>query len=225
MGELEGLWKSTRLNQWYEPIAAIPRLGPPPDPREIMRHLLPRCVPVHTVPRANRIMKRWESLPELPRQLPDADLSTITHASSSHQWTSETAAQAAVRRGQERRREVSEVVQREIGANIKGINITWQEDKIPVFLEEPPIIRDKPHIPCTCCQKPWPKPWLKPRKSVGAAAMALIAEVAGDQPAAKTSPQPPLSGGNGSDDGRCGDCGGESLHPVDGRSAPAETLY
>lgn len=168
--ELEDMRQSTKLNKWYEPISRIPKFDGPPNLSKLFGKLPPECAEAVSVPRHYRIIHRWESMPHLRPQLPVEHLHAIKMATSGstsrgRRGAQESAAQEALRRGRQRRLSGHEVLRREVGL-------------MPMDLSEE---RDSPFIPCNCCDRKRPKPWLE-KRNVGAVAMALVAEALGESP-------------------------------------------
>jgi len=200
--ELQDLWQNSKMNKYYDPISKLPRLGPPPkDPRGSGA---PRCIAVKSIPRHHRIMNHWNSMPSLRRQLPADALDHIQrkHGSPPGQ---ESMAQAAQRRGHLKFSQSTALFQNsgvgEIIKADKGISVNWEEETINVGLDWTPAPaskeRSKHHVPCGCCERDRPKPWLE-KRTVGAAALALVSE-AMDRPAGSVPLQEPEV---------CGTCGG-----------------
>lgn len=151
--ELEKLWKTSDLNKFYTPMSRLPPLGGP-DPRRIFAGQPPTCYMDLGVPRAQRIMMRWESIQQLPSQLPSEHLRQIRQATSAAS-------------SQDRPAEGNRGTPGDPHRNSQDIRCRGCKGL--------PIKNDGPHIPCTCCERPGPKPWLE-KKSLGAVAAALVAE-------------------------------------------------
>lgn len=165
--ELQSLWKGTNVNRFFEPIDKIPRFsGPAPDPRKIFGDKEPTCYTGWGERRQMQIIRRWDSLPQLPGQLKPEFLGSI--ADYKERWRSsrvvESAAEAAIRRGRERRAKAGAAAEQQIRENVQS-----------------PTKRNGPFIECSCCEHEKPKPWLQ-QKSAGAAALAFLDEVAGEGP-------------------------------------------
>jgi len=158
--ELRNMWQTTPLNRYYLPISRLPPLGP--DPRQQLGRKAPSCCPDRNTSRVDRIARRWNSLPQLRSELPAEALDEIqawegmAGPSPSQRQdflegnTAPARAASTVRAPCDCR---SKMARKYLGARHKH----------------------GPHIRCTCCEHPAPKPRLQ-RITLGEAATALIAE-------------------------------------------------
>eukprot|EP00747_Dinoflagellata_sp_TGD_P185351 gnl/TRDRNA2_/TRDRNA2_41868_c0_seq1.p1 gnl/TRDRNA2_/TRDRNA2_41868_c0~~gnl/TRDRNA2_/TRDRNA2_41868_c0_seq1.p1 ORF type:complete len:249 (-),score=28.74 gnl/TRDRNA2_/TRDRNA2_41868_c0_seq1:99-845(-) len=73
--ELNKLEQNSQLNKWYVSISKLPPLGR--DPRQQLANRPPSCFEDLSVPRAQKVMARWNSMPHLPEQLPVRSLRDI----------------------------------------------------------------------------------------------------------------------------------------------------
>eukprot|EP00929_Paragymnodinium_shiwhaense_P056216 TRINITY_DN28139_c0_g3_i3.p2 TRINITY_DN28139_c0_g3~~TRINITY_DN28139_c0_g3_i3.p2 ORF type:complete len:308 (-),score=60.10 TRINITY_DN28139_c0_g3_i3:179-1102(-) len=144
--ELQGLWKGSAVNRFYDAIEKIPRFdGPPPDPRKLYGDKEPTCYTGWGERRHVKIIDRWESLPQLRGQLKAEFLETIADYSQRRRSRpAESAAQAALRRGREKRAVMGAASAQQITETV-----------------ESPSKRAGPFIACNCCEKEKPKPWLQ----------------------------------------------------------------
>jgi len=150
--QLREMWRHSSMNRYYLPISKMPPLGP--DPRREFGKRPPACCPDRSVPRINRIVDRWNSMPQLRCQLPSEDLDEIMNRGAQEQLQSTLRLEdppapldeTACRHGRRTAK--------------KGLCIE---------------ARDFPHVRCSCCDHPEPKPWQQ-KRTLGAAAAALIEE-------------------------------------------------
>lgn len=70
--------RQTAINKAVFPISQLQMIGP--DPREHVGKRPPSCAPNFSINRANRLIARWDSMPQLPRQLHDHHLQSIADA-------------------------------------------------------------------------------------------------------------------------------------------------
>eukprot|EP00928_Gymnodinium_smaydae_P062983 TRINITY_DN46697_c0_g1_i1.p1 TRINITY_DN46697_c0_g1~~TRINITY_DN46697_c0_g1_i1.p1 ORF type:complete len:369 (-),score=58.20 TRINITY_DN46697_c0_g1_i1:87-1127(-) len=201
--ELRSMREDSRLNTWYEPCSRLQRLGPPPDPRSIFGGKPPTCAPkTRIVPRAERLALRWNSVPRMPNQLDRSYLQRIQVYSDDDPCgqRSESVAEAAVRRGRERRALGQEAFARSEGLFVDMTGVSKAQRK--EALRE----RDKLFIPCTCCDHPSKKPWLS-KHTVGDIAVAFVSDAL-ESPVEPPSPRQ-ASGWDGVA-GTCRRCGGSA---------------
>lgn len=158
--ELEHMWKTTTINRYYVPISKLPPLRG--DPRRHFGNHAPACYPERSVPRAHRVMERWQSMPQLRPQLAPDDLRSISLVEEMSRGHQEDMPMP-LSRGRLRRQAA---LQRDVGVRIcpndpaaKGSSCEQKEF---------------PHIACKCCKHAGPKPWLD-KKTLSAAASALVA--------------------------------------------------
>jgi len=217
--ELENLWQSSRLNQWYEPIEKIPVLGPPPDPRRLYGDKPPSCCTVESVPRHHRIIHRWQSMPQLRGQLPTDHLRTIDQAFPPP--IRESTADVTTRR-------LRALHQRRNPGSRGGDHPTPAtalhsgEPSPAVSHREPSPARSPEFIPCTCCVHTPRKPWLA---NLGAAAIALVAEATNmDEDELPLPIERSVSKSSTGTTTRCGVCGGDRVEEGSGGGADAECI-
>lgn len=161
--ELEVMWNTTSINKFYMPISKLPPLRG--DPRLRLGHRSPACYKDRSVPRAHRIMQRWQSMPQLPAQLRPEHLRAIELADD--MATSKTGKMGALP-GRARRQ----------SAMLREGIMDRRRDAEAQDPSRSPEPKEYPHIPCKCCEHPRPKPWLD-KRSVGAAtAVSMAAAVA-----------------------------------------------
>lgn len=168
-GFIRDLWRHTPINRYYLPISRLPPMDAP-DPRRHFAGQPPECYADHSVPRASRIIERWRSMPQLRSQLPAEDLEDI--------MAGEQAARERLRRAREARTQ-SRCGSAGDGAGCGGACPGRSQcraaggDSRETGGGGP---RDFPHVKCSCCEHPQPKPWMR-QKTLGAAMSSLIDEV------------------------------------------------
>lgn len=173
--ELQSLWKGTDVNRFFEPIQKIPRhTGPVADPRKIYGDKEPSCYTGWGERRHVTVMRRWDSLPQLGGQLNPDFLDTISDYKMrlSGPPPPESAAEAAVRRGRERRADRRAAGDSEIREHVPSPGSSK---------------RKEPLIECTCCEHDKPKPWLQQ--------LAFLDEVSSGGGGPGKPPHPPGSSG------------------------------
>mmetsp|Transcript_52514 Transcript_52514/g.150529 ORF Transcript_52514/g.150529 Transcript_52514/m.150529 type:complete len:235 (+) Transcript_52514:180-884(+) len=148
--QLRDMWRHTPINRYYLAISKLPPLGGP-DPRLEFARRPPVCCPDKSVPRADRIVARWHSMPQLRSQLPPEDLEDIV----AHEEEAAMRLQVAKAKRSSSRGALSSAEPRCGHRDASG------------------RARDFPHVRCTCCEHPSPKPWMQ-KKTLGAAEAALI---------------------------------------------------
>mmetsp|Transcript_13062 Transcript_13062/g.28598 ORF Transcript_13062/g.28598 Transcript_13062/m.28598 type:complete len:283 (+) Transcript_13062:177-1025(+) len=93
--ELRNLWRRTTLNRYYLPISKLPPLETP-DPRLRLRGKPPSCCPDWSIPRLDRVVARWDSLPRERPQLSLDDLEDIAAGMEGGGLMRKTASRASV---------------------------------------------------------------------------------------------------------------------------------
>lgn len=154
--QLRELWRHSSMNRYYLPISKMPPLGP--DPRRAFGRRPPACCPDRSVPRINRIVERWNSMPQLRCQLPMEDLDEISAATSSPKALRALSPSSPPF---EAVAAVADEARCRHGRRLAKKSFCDEES------------RDFPHVRCSCCDHPEPKPWLQ-KRTLGAAAAALI---------------------------------------------------
>lgn len=162
---LQGMWRFSKLNRYFVPMSKLPPLGP--DPRKDFAGKPPACAPDFSVPRAERIMGRWQSMPSLRKQLPVESLRRIECAVSAADKEATSPREMAVPHSRE---------------NFVCHGCTPMK---PHLVRGTSFLRALPkhdggggkdngglHIPCTCCERRPPKPWLEKRSTAWRAATA-----------------------------------------------------
>lgn len=150
-GTLTHMRKSmNKINKFYIPISKLPPLGGL-DPRRRLAERPPSCAPDCSVPRAHRIVQRWQSMPRLRSQLPEESLLVIEAAMKRDK-------PASVRwLDQQKRRLEKPGIQnskRNSGRGQKQLSSRQDTDArlASVYLEgEGSARKEHPHIPCSCC--------------------------------------------------------------------------
>jgi len=164
-GELRTMWRTTPMNRYYLPISKMPPLRP--DPRREYANKAPACYPNLSVSRVERIAQRWESMPQLRRQLPQDDLDDLEQCDQAS-----TIDLSGSRRGNAQTK--ASIFS---GSAISDVSFGEQSLSATVAcLACSPGGRSRKsplHIACTCCEHPTAKPW-QSRKPLGAAAQALL---------------------------------------------------
>lgn len=174
---LEDMRKSAfKINKFYIPISKLPPLGGP-DPRAGLGKLPPSCAVDWSVPRAHKIMQRWQSMPRLRSQLPAESLQIITDAqaagrrqgygsrSSLHErLTSGTGRTSGRTSG---RREVSQPVSRREDTDARLSHAFREMERGSARGK-----KEHPHIPCSCCEHKVDKPWMQAASAEAGSARA-----------------------------------------------------
>jgi len=156
--ELEGMRKSaTKINKFYIPISKLPPLGGA-DPRLELAKGPPSCAPDYSVPRAQRVMQRWQSMPQLRSQLPKESLQIIEAACRKDRRPSLPSSkqrQSADRLVQQSGRNSQRGSARREDTNAR-LTAAFRE------MEEGSARgkKETPHIPCSCCDHKVEKPWM-----------------------------------------------------------------
>jgi hypothetical protein len=156
--ELEGMRKSvTKINKFYIPISKLPPLGGA-DPRLELAKGPPSCAPDYSVPRAQRVMQRWQSMPQLRSQLPKESLQVIEAACRKDRRPSLPSSkqrQSADRLVQQSGRNSQRGSARREDTNAR-LTAAFRE------MEEGSARgkKETPHIPCSCCDHKVEKPWM-----------------------------------------------------------------
>jgi len=156
--ELEGMRKSaTKINKFYIPISKLPPLGGA-DPRLELAKGPPSCAPDYSVPRAQRVMQRWQSMPQLRSQLPKESLQIIEAACRKDRRPSLPSSkqrQSADRLVQQSGRNSQRGSARREDTNAR-LTAAFRE------MEEGSARgkKETPHIPCSCCDHKVEKLWM-----------------------------------------------------------------
>jgi len=162
-GTLTGTIKSmNKINKFYIPISKLPPLGGL-DPRRDMAKKPPSCAPNLNVPRAHRIVQRWQSMPRLRSQLPAESLQVIEAAMkrdrpASVRWLD--------RQKQRLEKPVVWQSNRNSGRGQKQLSSREDTDArlCSAYHEsEGSARREHPHIPCACCDHKVEKSWMQPK--------------------------------------------------------------
>lgn len=153
--EVRRLWRTTKINRYYLPLAKLPPLGP--DPRPLFARIPPRCCHIESVPRTERIIERWSSMPRLQTQLPMDLLQSIESAD-----TGEGSLEANLRRRRQQH-----------AASPRRSMVMQDSPRRRRKFKGDPYLRDFPNVPCECCEHPSPKPWTE-KRSLSAVAVALL---------------------------------------------------
>lgn len=140
-----------KMNKFYVPISKLPPLGGP-DPRRGFAERPPSCAPDWNVPRAHRIVHRWQSMPRLRSQLPADSLLVIEAAMkkdkpASVRWLDQ--------QKQRLEKPVNQTSNRNSGRGQK--QLSSREDTCArlanAYMEgEGSARKEYPHIPCSCCE-------------------------------------------------------------------------
>jgi len=169
-GELREMWRSSPINRYYLPISKMPPMRG--DPRREYAGKPPACYPNLSVSRVDRISHRWQSMPQLHRQLPQEDLEEIV---SHGQRTREE------RTGARRSQQSMAATQSWMTSRTKfssGSSDSCADSVITVpdacfgcsgpSGKQPGRRKKGPlHVACTCCEHRTVKPWHK-RRPLGA---------------------------------------------------------
>mmetsp|Transcript_54057 Transcript_54057/g.106754 ORF Transcript_54057/g.106754 Transcript_54057/m.106754 type:complete len:271 (-) Transcript_54057:41-853(-) len=164
--ELRKMWRTTPMNRYYLPISQMPPLRP--DPRVKLGRGPPSFYVDLSVSRVQRLTQRWQSMPQLRRQLPqevldeidasgrekagdgwDSDDSSSLSSSLDALTPPRSAPSAASRADGPKPQACGSCARRQRGVGL--------------------------HVPCTCCKHREPKPWEK-RKPLSEASRALLAK-------------------------------------------------
>jgi len=177
---------SKNINKFYIPISQLPPIGP--DPRYRLAGKPPSCAPRLSVPRATRIMQRWQSMPRLRSQLPPESLRTIEAAAKNSSdgpraadsrpaWHTTANARSL---GSPGRKAYLSPGRRPSICDSEGQVSLRREDTdyrlARAFLEtEDGSARGKkenPYIACTCCDHQTPRPWMQSDGGMSARAIS-----------------------------------------------------
>eukprot|EP00443_Scrippsiella_acuminata_P103115 CAMPEP_0115580976 /NCGR_PEP_ID=MMETSP0272-20121206/4911_1 /TAXON_ID=71861 /ORGANISM="Scrippsiella trochoidea, Strain CCMP3099" /LENGTH=283 /DNA_ID=CAMNT_0003015927 /DNA_START=54 /DNA_END=901 /DNA_ORIENTATION=+ len=152
--QLREMWRHSSMNRYYLPISKMPPLGP--DPRLEFGRRPPACCPDRSISRINRIVDRWNSMPQLRCQLPLEDLDEIL--------SRDDTAQEQLQRVPEQRHQATESPPAVDEARCRH----GRRAKKSLCVEA----RDFPHVRCSCCDHPEPKPWQQ-KRTLGAVSRRL----------------------------------------------------
>jgi len=154
-----------KINKFYIPISKLPPLGGL-DPRRNMADRPPSCYPDRGIPRASRIIQRWQSMPRLRSQLPAESLQVIEAAMKRDKrdvrWLDNQKQRLEKPPGQHSNRGSSRGDRQPSGrredTDARMLNAYWEAEEGSARGK-----KEHPHIPCACCDHKVEKTWMQPK--------------------------------------------------------------
>lgn len=153
-----------KINKFYIPISKLPPLGSVnPSFFRGMGDRPPSCAPERGVPRAHKIIQRWQSMPRLRSQLPAESLQVIEAAikrdkQASARWLDHHKQRLEKTPLQHSNRGSSRGSARREDTDARLINAYWEAEEGSARGK-----KEYPHIACDCCDHKVEKSWKSPR--------------------------------------------------------------